>query len=252
MAEVPVLFSEEQTALDRLDPRARLLTMLAVIAFLFLAPTWPWLVGLLAVGILVAALARFRPKWLLVLWLVQTPNVLGLVLVPALVGLARGGLTAGDLEDGIRLSLAWLGAVSVLTPIVWTLSIDEIEDGLRGLHVPARVAFAVGYALRLLNVTLAGVTRTVDALKTKGVDLETRNPLRLLRALPKVTVPVVFDISRRANAMMAVLRMRGYAYDARPRRQRRVGVADVAVVALALLPVVAAAHVRFPVLPPAA
>jgi energy-coupling factor transport system permease protein len=241
--QVPAFFSEQRTPFDRIDPRAKLLTIACVIVYLFLAPTWPWLAGLLAAGIVVTAVAGFRFKWLAALWLIQVPNVIGLMLIPSLLNLVEGDFAVGDLDDGLRMSFAWLGAVSVLTPLIWTMGIDEITDGLRGLKVPRSAAFAVGYAFRLLNVTLNGVLQTIDALKAKGVDLESRNPLTLLAALPKLMVPAVFVIVRRANAMMAVLRMRGFSATAdQPLlRLHRIAAVDVLFVAAGVAAVVVAA-----------
>lgn len=244
--QVPAFFSERPSPFDRIDPRAKLLAIACVILYLFLAPTWPWLAGLLGVGLVVTFVARFRFKWLATLWLIQTPNVLGLLLLPAVLNLIQGDFAASDLDDGLRLSFAWVGAVAVLTPLIWTMSIDEITDGLRGLKVPRTVTFAVGYSFRLLNVTLNGALQTVDALKVKGVDLETRNPLKLLAALPKVMVPAVFVIARRANAMMAVLRMRGFSVttDQPLLRLQRIGAVDVGFVGVALAAAVVAAAYR--------
>lgn len=247
--QVPTFFSEDPTPLDRIDPRAKILGIVAVVLFLFLAPDWRWLAGLFAFGVVFAPAIGFRFKWLALLWLVQTFNVIGLMVVPAATGLAEGDLALSDLEDGLRMSFAWLGAVSVLTPLIWTMSIDEITDGLRGLKVPGTVTFAVGYAFRLLNVTLHGLLRTIEALKLKGVDLETRNPLRLLAALPKLMVPVVFTIVRRSSAMMAVLRMRRASLGDPPTlRLHHFGALDTTFVLTAFTIVALTASVRYSLL----
>jgi energy-coupling factor transport system permease protein len=245
--QVPAFFSERPSPFDHVDARAKLLMAMCVIGFLFLAPTWPWLAGLLAVGIAASAVARFRFKWLATLWLIQLPNVVGLMLLPSVLNLIEGDFAVSDLDDGLRMSFAWLGAVSVLTPLLWTMSIDEITDGLRGLKVPRSVTFAVGYAFRLLNVSLNGMLQTIDALKAKGVDMETRNPRALLAALPKLMVPAVFLVVRRANAMMAVLRMRGLsaAADQPLLRLQRIDAVDVAFVAAGVFAVALPAASRF-------
>jgi energy-coupling factor transport system permease protein len=206
----PSLSKEARSPLDRIDPRIKLLTIGCVIVYLFLAPTWPWLAGLLAAGIAVTAVAGFPFRWMAVLWLIQAPNVVGLMFLPALIDLVRDGEVTTDVDSGLRMSFAWLGAVAVLTPLLWSMGIDEITDGLRGLKVPRAVTFAVGYAYRLLYASLDGARQIMDGLKVKGVDLETRNPFRLLAALPKIMTATLFVIVRRSNAMMAVLRMRGY------------------------------------------
>lgn len=204
------VLKEARSPLDRIDARVKLVAMAGVVLYLFLAPTWPWLAALLAAGIVVTAVAGFPFRWMALLWLVQAPNVVGLMLLPGLVDLVRGDRVTVDVDDGLRLSFAWLGAVAVLTPLLWSMGIDEVTGGLRGLKVPRAVTFAVGYAYRLLYASLNGALQIMDGLKVKGVDLETRNPVRLLAALPRIMTATLFVIVRRANAMMAVLRMRGY------------------------------------------
>jgi energy-coupling factor transport system permease protein len=196
--------------LGRVDPRAKLLVMVCVMLYLFLAPSWPWLAALTASGLVLTRTAGFPAKWLAALWLVQVPNVVGLMFLPALQDLVGGRDATVDVDSGLRMSFAWLGAVATLTPLLWSMSVDEIASGLRALGVPRSATFAVAYAFRLLHATLHSAQRVADGLKAKGVDLETRNPFRLLAALPKIMTATLFVIVRRSNAMMAVLRMRGY------------------------------------------
>ncbi|MDY6780755.1 MAG: hypothetical protein SV760_09510, partial [Halobacteria archaeon] len=64
----------------------------------------------------------------------------------------------------------------------------------------------------LFYVTLSDVFRIVDAMKVKGVDVETKNPIRLARNIPKFGVPVFMSVLKRSNTMMSVLKMRGYSF----------------------------------------
>ena len=80
---VPVLYTEKDTFLHRRDPRAKWLLFLLLVLFLYTAPSWPWMVGVAAVGLAMAAVAKLSWKWLLVLWLLQLPNSLALVVIPA-------------------------------------------------------------------------------------------------------------------------------------------------------------------------
>jgi energy-coupling factor transport system permease protein len=157
------------------------------------------------------------------------------------------GAWDSSLESSLRMALAWIGAVSLLTSLFWTMRLEEFTDALRGLRVPKTVAFAFDYAFRLLYASLHGIFAIIDALKLKGLELETKNPFTLLARLPKVMVPAVFTIVRRAAAMMAVLRMRGVTTGAgRPTLTlRRLRVADVAFLAVGLLAVAAAVASRF-------
>jgi energy-coupling factor transport system permease protein len=243
---VPTLFSETPSPLDRIDARAKLVAAGCVVLYLFLAPSWPWLAALLAVGLVVTVVAGFPLKWLAALWLFQVPNLVGLMLLPAVSNLVGGDFAVTELDDGLRMSFALLGAITVLTPLLWSMGIDAIAGGLRGLKVPRAITFAVAYAFRLLHATLGGALQIMEALKAKGVHLESRNPFVLLAALPKVTTATVFVVARRANAMMAVLRMRGFSAgaDQAVLRLGRLAPLDLALVATGVVAVVLAAAAR--------
>ena len=67
------------------------------------------------VGLLLAWISRTPGTRLLVLWLLQVPNLLGLVVVPVLVSLARDGRVelTGGLQFGLKLGFAWSPALFV-------------------------------------------------------------------------------------------------------------------------------------------
>lgn len=164
-----------------------------------------------AMGLLMAWVSRTPAKRLAILWLLQVPNFLALVLVPIVVSLADTGqlrLTS-DLEFSLKLGFAWSAALFVTVPLFSSMRIEEIVDGLDGLRLPRLVGFTVGYAFVLLYSSAADIMRIADAMKVKGLRLESRKPFILFSAALRMTIPAVFTIIRRANTMMAVMELRG-------------------------------------------
>lgn len=246
---IPVLYTEKDTFLHRRDPRAKWLLFLMLVLFLYTAPSWPWMVGMAAVGLGIAAVARLSWRWLLVLWLLQLPNFLALIVIPAARDLLTGDVQPfdGTLAFGLRLGFAWSAALFVSIGLFSTMDIDEMTDGLRGLKVPEVVCFTFGYAFLLLYTSLSDVFRIVDAMNVKGVKLATKNPLRLVPNLARLMIPVIFTIVRRASTMAAVLEMRGHSFTERPKRPQvhRFGGPDAALLASGLLILILAAGARF-------
>lgn len=78
-----------------------------------------------------------------------------------------------------------------------SMSIDEMEDGIRGVGLPAVVANALGYAFRLLYNSLSDLFRIIDHLRQKGIDLGGGNPIRLAARLRTVLVPAVVFVVKR-------------------------------------------------------
>lgn len=213
MVRVPVFYVEQDTLIHRRDPRVKLLWFILLIAILYMAPGWPWMVALTLLGLIMAALARVPMKWLVVLWLIQLPNFLGLVIIPIGKDLFVGNLAVNEnLAFGLRLGFAWMAALFISISLFSTMRVEELTDGLRGVGVPSVICFAVGYSFLLLYLSLNDIFRITDAMKIKGIRLETKNPIRLMLNLPRLMIPAIFTIVRRATTMMAVLQMRGFSF----------------------------------------
>lgn len=233
MTAIPVVYNDYDTWLHRRDPRAKILLFVSLTSVIYVAPTWEWMVGLAAVGLGLAAVARVSPKWLLALWAIQIPNLLGILVFPAAQRVLAGQpAMAGSFDVGLKLAFSWTAATFVFASVATTMRVTEFTDALRGMKVPEFVCFTVEYIFLLLYVVLGDVFRITDAMKAKGVDIETRNPFRLLRSLPKLAIPCLFAVLRRSNTMMAVLKMRGYplADVHESRTEMRFGGTDAALV----------------------
>lgn len=250
---VPVLATERDTVLHRRDPRVKWLVFAILIAFLYTAPTWPWMLAMTGVGLGLAWAARTPPKWLAILWALQIPNFAGLVLVPVVSDLLAHGHIVLDasMRFGLKLGFAWSAALFVSIALFSTMHVDQLVDGLHGLRLPHVAGFTLGYTFLLMYTSLADIFRITDAMKVKGLRLETRNPARLLAGLPRLMIPAVFTIIRRANTMMAVLEMRGFSASTRGRRQAPMsfGPADAALLACAAAALGIALFARVGLLP---
>jgi energy-coupling factor transport system permease protein len=246
---VPLLFTEKDTVLHRRDPRIKLLLFGVVIVFLYTAPTWHWMLGATFVGLALSIVARVPPLALLILWLLQLPNFIGLVIVPLWRDLAAGDLAPfdGDLDFGLKLGFAWSAALFLSLALLSTMSPDKLTDGMRGLRIPEPLCFLVGYAFLLMYASLADIFRTVDAMKVKGIELSVRRPVRTIANAAKLFVPAIIIMARRASTMMSTLQLRGFSFTQRrpATTLNRIGVADVALLAAALVLYAVVAVARF-------
>lgn len=245
---VPLLYTEKNTFMHRRDPRIKLLLFALVIAFLYTAPTWQWMLAATAVGLALSIMARV-PLWvLLVLWLLQLPNFIGLVIVPLSQDLAAGDFAPfdGDLDFGLKLGFAWSAALFLSLALLSTMSPEKIADGMRGLWIPEPLCFLVGYAFLLMYASMSDIFRTVDAMKLKGIELTVRRPIRTIRNMAKLFVPAIIILARRASTMMATLQMRGFSFTRRPATNLgTIGAADITLAAAALTCFAIVALTRF-------
>ena len=246
---VPLLYTEKDTFLHRRDPRIKLLLFAIVIVFLYTAPSWQWMLGATLVGLALSIVARVPPLALLLLWLLQLPNFIGLVIVPLWHDLTVGDFAPfdGDLDFGMRLGFAWSAALFLSLALLSTMSPDQLTDGMRGLRVPEPLCFLVGYAFLLMYASLADIFRTVDAMKIKGIELSIRRPIRALGNATKLFIPAIVIMARRAGTMMSTLQLRGFSFNQRrpAATLTRIGAADIALFAGALVLYATVALARF-------
>ena len=249
---VPVIYNDTDTVFHRRDPRAKLLVFVMMMLYFYIAPTWEWMAMMVGVGVVIAAVARVPSKWLGVLLLIQVPNTLGILAFPAIERMATGGSAfGGNFDFGLKLALSWTGALFVTASLFTTMELTEIVDGLRSLGVPEIVCFTLEYVLMLFYVTISDLFRIMDAMKVKGLHIETKNPVTFAQNMPRLAVPMLMSVLQRSNTMMSILTMRGYSFSGEGRELRhqpKFDAGDTALVALGFVALVGTAAVNFGVL----
>ncbi|WP_227380965.1 energy-coupling factor transporter transmembrane component T family protein [Haladaptatus halobius] len=218
---VPVVYNDRDTWFHRRDPRSKLGVFVLMLLYLYLAPTWEWMLAMVVIGIGLVAVARVPVKWIGALLLLQVPNVLGILAFPAIQRMATGGSAfGGNFDFGLKLALSWQAALLISASLFTTMELTEITDGLRGVGVPELVCFTLEYVFLLLYVTISDLFRIMDAMKVKGLGIETKNPVKFARNMPSLAVPMFMSVLQRSNTMMSVLTMRGYSFSNEERELR--------------------------------
>ncbi|MFB6244073.1 MAG: energy-coupling factor transporter transmembrane protein EcfT [Halobaculum sp.] len=218
---VPVVYNDTDTWVHRRDPRAKLGVFVAMLLYMYVAPTWEWMLAMAVVGLGLAVLARVPPLWIGALLALQIPNVLGILAFPAIQRLVTGGSAfGGNFDFGLKLALSWQAALLVSASLFTTMELTEITDGLRGIGAPELLVFTLEYVFLLFYITISDLFRIMDGMKVKGLELETKNPLKFARNLPSLAVPMFMSVLQRSNTMMSVLTMRGYSFSNEDRELR--------------------------------
>ena len=237
-----------ESPVHRLDPRTKIGLLLAYTVVLFALRAWPAYAVMAAATLAAAITARVPPRYLLaglrpVAWLVGLTLVLNLVAVPGEPLARLGPLVASrdGLELGARLAARLLLLVATASLLTLTTSPIALTDGLEALlrplgrWVPAHeLAMMMTIALRFIPTLAQEAERIMKAQMARGADFQRGGPLRRLRSLVPLLVPLFVSAFRRADDLALAMEARGYRGGAGRTRYRelRLGAADALAAAL--------------------
>ena len=225
----------------RRDPRAKWVVLFALIALIYVAPDWRWMAAMCGLGLIMALTARPSPFWLGFALLVQAPNVLGLILLPVMTGEADG---LADLEFGLRLGLGWIAAILFGLSLLSSMDAPDIVAGLKGLGLPRRFAFTIGYAFLFIYLSFADFSRVFARARRDRRPVKPWRPDRAAGLVLGLVVPVIVMVARRGGKLRLALDAAGPGAQDPPVRRPSLRIADYALMAASLSALIAASIAR--------
>ncbi|HEY8552062.1 MAG TPA: energy-coupling factor transporter transmembrane component T, partial [Thermaerobacter sp.] len=215
----PYLYMPGHSLLHRLDPRTKLLALVAVLLVAVAADGPGVPAGLLALLLGLAAISRTGPALRRVRFLAVAVLIFPLVLW-SIVGASRaGGWGAAEREAvlfGLAAGLRLCSMVVASALFLATTRNEELVAGLIRWGLPYAVAFALSAALRLVPTLVASAVAVAEAQRARGHELDSGNPLQRMRKHLPLVVPVLAGSLRATNQLAMALEARGFG--ARPRR----------------------------------
>ena len=225
----------------RRDPRAKWLVLIVLITLIYVAPDWRWMAAMCGLGLIMALTARPSPFWLGFALLVQAPNVLGLILLPIMTGEADG---LADLEFGLRLGLGWIAAIVFGLSLLSSMDAPDIVTGLRGLGLPRRFAFTVGYAFLFIYLSFADFSQVFARARRDRRPVKPWRPDRAIGLVLALVVPAIVMVARRGGKLRLALDAAGPGAEDPPVRRTSLRIADYALVAASLTALIGAVTAR--------
>ena len=214
------------TIIHRLDPRVKILSVVALSVLIF-AATWMEILLISAFLITVIRLTRMTPAhalralrpvavFMAMIFLVHLLFTEGrpiLSLTPLPVRITQEGLVRG-------IYVTWQFAGLVLGAAVLTLStppselVEGIERLLRPLSrvgIPSQdLAVMIAMALRFMPMLLEEYDRIRMAQMARGADFMTGSLVLRTRAVAALAVPLLLSAFRRADELAIAMEARGY------------------------------------------
>ena len=212
--------------IHRLDPRTKLLSLVAYIVCLFLA------VDYISYALMFVFLA-------VVIWVSTIPvkailrGMKPLIFILVFTGLLNLFLTDGDTKivsfwgltitlEGIKhaafMIIRILMLISGTFLLTYTTSPIALTDGLESLLKPLKVvrlpvhelSMMMCIALRFIPTLIEETDKIMSAQKARGADFETGSLLQRVKALVPILVPLFISAFRRADELATAMECRCY------------------------------------------
>ncbi|MGH7254421.1 MAG: energy-coupling factor transporter transmembrane component T family protein [Nitrospirales bacterium] len=211
------LYLDRDTWVHHLDPRTKVLGVLALFA-LALMFSDPWL--LLPLAGFIAWLLTVAGAWRNVqrLWmLLALLFVYCLLLWPFFVQGRTPWLAVGShlltveavqygLAMGLRLDLMLLAGLLLLS----TTTIEEFTLALQRLGLPATMGFALALAFRWVPSLIGSAGQIVQAQRSRGLDLRGGHLLARVRRYVPLIIPLIGHSLRQTQMLAMALESKGY------------------------------------------
>jgi energy-coupling factor transport system permease protein len=211
------LYIDRPTALHRLHPVIKLVTMLGLFLSAYLGQNPVVLLPLVAVviGLLLWARALpnvYRLRVLLALVFVMTFIVWSLFYPTDQPWVAFGPLAISSIGIhfalGMAMKLTTFLAIGIV--LLSTTKIEEFAYALTRVGMPYKLGFAMTLAFRLVPVFLDAAVSVVQAQQCRGFNFNEGGLWQRARRYVPVIVPVFMTALRRADGMAMALEARGF------------------------------------------
>ena len=214
------------SVVHRMDPRVKILLLIAVIVAIFLAGNLLAFVPVIAFLVIVTKLSKVPVKMMLkglkplrlILILTFVLNLFFLQGETVLLDLGFAQIKRESLILAVHYSLRLVLLVlfsSILTlttpPITLTDGLERLLSPLRVIHFPAHeMAMMMSIALRFIPTLMEEADKIMKAQTARGADFESGNLIARAKAMVPLLVPLFVSAFRRAGDLAMAMEARCY------------------------------------------
>ncbi len=225
-------FYPVQSFLHRMDARLKILFLIAYIVAIFLASNFYGLAAC-AFVLIVATIASRVPLGKVlrslrgILFLVLFTAVLNLFFYvgdqvywpgPAVYHWWIFRITQGGIVFSLFLVLRLILLVLCSSLLTYTTTPVDLTDGIESLLTPLKwirfpvheLALIMSIALRFIPILMDETERIKNAQKARGADFETGGPIKKIKAIVPILIPLLLSAFRRADELGDAMEARCY------------------------------------------
>ncbi len=234
-------FFPGKSPIHRLDPRVKLVLVLALIVALFLADgviSYALMIGFLLAIIRISKIPfkmvvrGLKP----ILFIISFTAVLNLFYTPGdyiwqwgFLHISKQGVFVA-IQMVLRIMLLIIGT-SMLTyttsPIQLTDGLERLLSPLKRFHAPVHeLSMMMSIALRFIPTLIEETEKIISAQKARGADFESGSLIQRAKAMIPILVPLFISAFRRADELAVAMECRLYRGDV-GRTRMKIGRAHV-------------------------
>lgn len=218
-----------ESAIHRMDPRAKLLAVLFFVVIIFLANNWLTYLLTVVFAITGVALSGVPPRFI---YRGLRPVILIIVFTFLLnIFFTKGGQSLVNvwfihiyetgLIQAVYISIRLLVIIVVTTLLTLTTSPIDITDGLEILLGPLKklrlpvheFALMMSIALRFIPTLMEETEKIMKAQSSRGVDFNTGSVKNRIKAIIPLLIPLFVSAFKRAEELAMAMEARGYRGD---------------------------------------
>jgi energy-coupling factor transport system permease protein len=215
-------YQEKNTFIHSLNPITKLLWTFTIIIISFVFNDYRMILLLLLLNIIVSAFARvidvivpFIYKLLifalflvlLQIFFITDGNII-FSLIPS-----KGLLNITDigLKTNLIMVTRMLAMVSTIPIFITVTSITDIVVVMvEKLKVPVKYTFMFTTAVRFIPLFISQMDQILQAQKSRGIETETKNPVKKLKLILPIAVPLLLSSIRKSEMMAISMETRGF------------------------------------------
>lgn len=229
-------YYDTESPIHKMDPRTKILFTVFYMVTLFLIDGIYAYTAILFLTVLIIALSNIPLKFMLkglkpILLLVVITALLNLFMTPGeeifrygFLKITKEGIFMAS-KMAVRIILLIIGS-SVLTltttPTVMTGGLELLLSPLKKVGIPISVfVMMISIALRFIPTLIDETDKIIKAQTSRGADFENKNPLKRIKAMIPILIPLFVSAFRRADDLAVAMECRCYNADARRTSYRR-------------------------------
>ena len=221
-------YYESGSFIHKLDPRMKMILMIAFIVFIFMSGNIISLLFATACVLLTAFISGVPFK----LYLKNMKAILPVLIFTAVINIFYGDggkvllsfwsleITTAGLYRSFFMALRILLLIFISSALTYTTTPNDLTDGIESLLSPLKyiglknavhtLAMMMTIALRFIPTLIEEAEKIMNAQKARGADLESGGLIDRVKALIPILIPLLVSSVRRADELAKAMECRCY------------------------------------------